>query len=60
MTVNFSAAASKLIQDGYEVLLEAGAGDTLSTLVRQQVPRGSKIATFASIPAGASHACRIG
>ena len=42
VTVNFSAAASTLIQDGYEILLEAGAGDTLITLVRQQLPRGSK------------------
>ena len=60
VTVNFSAAANKLIQDGYEVLLEAGAGDTLSTLVRQQVPRGSKIATCVSIPAGASRASKDG
>ena len=56
VTVNFSAAASTLIQDGYEVLLETGAGDTLTTLVRQQMPRGSKIGTFASLPAGVSHA----
>ena len=56
VTVNFSAAASTLIQDGYEVLLETGAGDTLTTLVRQQMPRGSKIGTFASLPAGVPHA----
>ena len=60
VAVNFSAAASKLIEDGYEILLEAGAGDTLSTLVRQQLPRGNKIATCASIPAGASHASKDG
>ncbi len=56
VTVNFSAAASKVIQDGYEILLEAGAGDTLSTLVRQQLARGTKIAACASIPGGASRA----
>ncbi|HTU50732.1 MAG TPA: amino acid adenylation domain-containing protein [Acidobacteriaceae bacterium] len=60
VTVNFSAAASTLIQDGHEILLEAGAGDTLSMLVRQQLPRGSKIATCASIPAGASRASTDG
>lgn len=53
VTVNFSAAASTLFQDGFDVLLETGAGDTLSTLFRQQMPRGSKIGTFSSIPAGA-------
>lgn len=53
VTVNFSAAASTLIQDGYEVLLEVGAGDTLTTLVRQQIPRGNKtVGTFSSLPAG--------
>ncbi|MGB6305038.1 MAG: amino acid adenylation domain-containing protein [Acidobacteriaceae bacterium] len=60
VTVNFSAAAGTLIQDGYEILLETGAGDTLSTLVRQQLPRGSKVATCASIPAGASRASADG
>ena len=60
VTVNFSAAAATLIEDGYEILLEAGAGDTLSTLVRQQLPRGSKVAACASIPAGASRASADG
>ena len=54
VTVNFSAAADTLIQNGYEVLLEAGAGDTLSTLVRQQISCGSKVGTFSSIPASVS------
>lgn len=57
VTVNFSAAASALIQDGYDVLLEVGAGDTLTTLVRQQISRGDKtVGTFTSLPAGAPHA----
>jgi amino acid adenylation domain-containing protein len=56
VTVNFSAAANTLIQNGYGIVLEAGAGDTLSTLVQQHLPRGSKIATCSSIPAGASRA----
>ena len=58
--VNFSAAASTLIQNGFEILLETGAGDTLSTLVRQQLPRGTKIAAAISIPAGASRASTDG
>jgi amino acid adenylation domain-containing protein len=60
VTVNFSAAASTLIRDGFEILLETGAGDTLSTLIRQQLPRGTKIAAAISIPAGASRDSRNG
>lgn len=60
VTVNFNAAASTLIQNGFEILLETGAGDTLSTLVRQQLPRGTKFAAAISIPAGASRASADG
>ncbi len=48
--VNFSAAASVLIREGYEVNLEVGAGDTLTTLLRQQMPRGTQGGIFTSLP----------
>ncbi|MES2221037.1 MAG: aminotransferase class III-fold pyridoxal phosphate-dependent enzyme, partial [Acidobacteriota bacterium] len=54
--VNFSAAASQLIENGYEIVLEAGAGDTLITLVRQHLARGSKLVACVSIPASAANA----
>ena len=51
VAVNFSAAANTLVREGYEILLEAGAGDTLVTLMRQHLPRGSKaISGFCSLP----------
>lgn len=54
--VDFNAAASTLIQEGHEILLEAGAGETLITLVRQQLPAGKKtVGTFSSLPAGDLH-----
>jgi amino acid adenylation domain-containing protein len=49
--VNFSGAATALIRDGLEIFLEAGAGETLTTLVRQHLPRGSKALACSSLPA---------
>ncbi|MDR5727769.1 MAG: amino acid adenylation domain-containing protein [Terriglobia bacterium] len=56
VAVNFSAAANTLVREGFEILLEAGAGDTLITLVRQHLPRGSKtMVAFPSLPAESLH-----
>lgn len=52
--VNFSAAAANLVLDGYEALLEVGAGETLATLVRQQLPKGAKTAVVTSLPSSGS------
>ncbi len=50
--VHFSAAAATLLRSGYELYLEVGAGETLTTLVRQQMPKGAPQAgTLASLPA---------
>ncbi len=48
--VNFSAAASTVVHEAYEITLEAGAGETLTTLVRQQLPRGGKMLGLTSLP----------
>jgi amino acid adenylation domain-containing protein len=48
--VNFSAAAATLVGEGYEVVLEVGAGETLATLVRQHLARGSRTGVYTSIP----------
>ncbi|MGC1781701.1 MAG: amino acid adenylation domain-containing protein [Acidobacteriaceae bacterium] len=48
--VNFSAAASALVREGHEIFLEVGAGQTLTTLVRQHLPRGTKALAYSSLP----------
>ena len=55
LPVNFSAAVSTLVREGYEVILEIGAGETLATLVRQQLPPGKTIGVFSSLPSSNSH-----
>lgn len=49
-TVNFSAAAAAMVADGYEMYLEAGPGDTLAMLLRQQVSREGHVSIFTSLP----------
>jgi amino acid adenylation domain-containing protein len=52
--VNFSAAAGAMAREGYEIFLEVGAGETLTTLVRQHLPRGTKAIACSSLPSSAS------
>lgn len=48
--VNFSAAARLLCDENYEVYLEVGAGETLTTLLRQHLSRTVSSAVVSSIP----------
>jgi acyl transferase domain-containing protein len=52
--VNFSAAASTLVREEYEIYLEVGAGETLTTLLRQQMPPGTQVGAFTSLPAASN------
>lgn len=48
--VNFSAAVTAMVREGCTVFLEAGAGDTLTTLVRQHLDRGADAPALPSLP----------
>ena len=58
--VHFSAAAATLLGNGYELYLEVGAGETLTTLLRQQMPKGGPQAgTLTSLPAADAFQSRL-
>jgi amino acid adenylation domain-containing protein len=48
--VNFSAAAETLSHENFDLYLEAGAGETLTTLLRQHLPRDAKSNAIPSLP----------
>lgn len=49
--VNFSAAAETLRNEKFDLYLEAGAGETLTTLLRQHLSKEEKTNAVSSLPA---------